>query len=183
MTLEENKPFGYLDQFPETLNHLKEWTGLNDGHVIFDSRLNLWSKEGNEFFDLLKDKSNIIIIINDMNGNIFGGFIKNEIKKQNEWIKDENSFLFTLESNERIERMKYEILKEKSDNTFIIFGNDFDYLFQFGFGYDIVVTKQDHADNFYSGVNESSFDFKNVKNPLVEHKTFVISRIVAIQMN
>ena len=174
----------YLQQYPNILTQFKEWKSSSDGQIIFDSRAQNWSKSTSEFTTTLKGKKKIFIVINDMDGNIFGGFISKEITNENEWITDDNAFLFTIESNQRIAHpTKYPIKAEKAEHAFIMFGDDFDLLFQFGYGYDIVVCKQDHLQNLNSGVNETSFDFQKIKNPLITGKTFVPMRIVVIEMN
>ena len=173
----------YFEQYPTILQTIHEWNTLPEHEIIFDSRLNNWAKYYSEFYTTVKDKKNIFIMIHDMDANVFGGFISQQITQQNQWISDENSYVFIIESNNRFEHpIKYPIKSDKSQHAFIIFGNDFEYLFQFGSGYDIIACKQDHSKNFNSGVNESSFEFNKTKNPLSSSKTFVIARIVVIEM-
>ena len=173
----------YFEQYPTILQTIHEWNTLPEHEIIFDSRLNNWAKYYSEFYTTVKDKKNIFIMIHDMDANVFGGLISQQITQQNQWISDENSYVFIIESNNRFEHpIKYPIKSDKSQHAFIIFGNDFEYLFQFGSGYDIIACKQDHSKNFNSGVNESSFEFNKTKNPLSSSKTFVIARIVVIEM-
>ena len=54
-------------------------------------------------------------MIENEDGEIFGCYINSTIDKINYWIKDENTFVFNLESNGRHEGpMKFDIKKEKS---------------------------------------------------------------------
>ena len=173
----------YIQQFPSVIKQLKEWSELNEVEVLFDSRIHSWEKSTSEFGTKVKGKKNVAIIIEDMDGNIFGGYIVEEIGEQNVWVEDFNAFLFSIESNRRIPQpTKYPIKGDKAKHAFLIFDDDFEYLFQFGYGYDIVVCKQNHSTNFNSGVNETSFGFQKIKNPLCSGKTFVASRIVALEM-
>ena len=174
----------YFDQFPNVLLTLHQWTILPKHNILFDSRYDNWTKYNSEFFINIKDKQNLFIIIHDMDANIFGGYLSQPITKQNEWITDDQCYLFSISSNGRIEQpTKFPIKQEKKNNAFIVFGDDFEYLFQFGYGYDIIACKQDHAQNFNSGVNETSFDFNKIKNPLTCSKTFIINRLVVVEMH
>ncbi|EKE42376.1 hypothetical protein ENU1_023160 [Entamoeba nuttalli P19] len=174
----------YLSQFPDIIKQLRQLSNLNNAQILFDSRLENWRKNESIFNEKIIGRNNIFILIHDMEGNIFGGYIKTKINKECEWIKDEEAFIFSLESNGRIMTPKsFPIKKDKSQYAILLFSKDFDYLFQIGFGYDIVVTKQNHSNNFLSGVNETSFEYGKLKYPLCGSKTFIVSRIIAIEMN
>ena len=57
---------------------------------------------------------------------------------------DENSFIFSLRSNNRLEKPeKFMIKPNESKNSFALFNNDDDYLFYFGEGPDICIYKTD----------------------------------------
>ena len=70
------------------------------------------------------NKSKICIVIENEEGEIFGCYINSKIDEVEEDIKDENAFVFNLESNGRHEGpMKFDIKKEKCDEAFL-FGLD-----------------------------------------------------------
>ena len=174
----------YTEQFPEVTKTIAEWSKKEHVEVLFDSQSDDWCKTTSEFGEKILGKKDLFIIVHDLECNIFGGYVSETVAAEDEWVEDKECFLFNLESNGRFkEPMRYPIKAEKSKHAFVLFGKDFDGLFQFGYGYDIIVTKQDHVDNFLSGVNESAFEYQGVKTPLVTSKTIVVSRIVVLNVN
>ena len=107
-------------------------------------------------------------------------------------IKDENSFVFNLESNGRHKGpMKFDILKEKSDRAFTLYPDYHDRLFHCGWD-EIVIFKQNckSYSNCWQG-EYSCFDYQGVKKALIKNpkkvwndhdKDFTTKRIIVIQM-
>ena len=100
--------------YPHQYKALEEWTGLSCGDIIFDSTKHGWSKGNNEFMEKILNKSKVCIVIENGDGEIFGCYINSTINGVWEWIKDENAFVFNLESNGRHKGpMKFDIKKER----------------------------------------------------------------------
>ena len=74
------------------------------------------------------NKSKLVFIIEDEEGNIFGEFIKNKINRiwwydDDKWkgqqIGDKNAFVFSLKSNGRFEQPKKFMIKSQQENDVI----------------------------------------------------------------
>ena len=76
----------------------KEWTSRKVSNILFDSDIDNWNQNTSVFDQRIINKEHIIIIIEDSNGNKFGGYVNSKIDEVNDWINDPKSFLFSLES-------------------------------------------------------------------------------------
>ncbi|BFU26007.1 trichohyalin, putative [Entamoeba histolytica] len=122
-----------------------------------------------------------MIVIEDEEGNKFGGYVNSKIDEVESCITDQKSFLFSLESNGRIEEMKKFDIKEQ-EYAFYLNSQTDDCLFSFGYG-DIVVFKEN--DKTLSYCQQDSFSYKGISNmicgkQLPEH--FIPKRIIVIEM-
>ncbi|EMD45124.1 Hypothetical protein EHI5A_038660 [Entamoeba histolytica KU27] len=89
----------------EEIKQIEEWTERKVGNILFDSDKDNWNKNTSVFGERIKNKEHIIIIIEDEEGNKFGGYVNEKIDEVDEWIYDSQSFLFSLESNGRNEEI------------------------------------------------------------------------------
>ena len=125
-------------------NKIEEMTGLTIEELIFDSIKNKWNKKNSEFSNILNERSNIVIVIENTFGNVFGGFIKNEIKTK-QWT-NEGTYLFSLKNNEI---RKYYL--KRNEKGFYLCSAENDGLFAFGskndFFKDICIYKKDYYKN------------------------------------
>ena len=62
--------------------------------TLFDSNIHKWSINDSEFSSKLKGHRHIIIVIEDKNNNIFGGYCSKEIGLY-KFHYDKNSFVFS----------------------------------------------------------------------------------------
>ena len=86
------------------------------------------------------NKSNLIFLIEDTNGNKYGYYLPTTITQYQSYAKSKESFLFTLKSNGRINgMMKFEI--KNTSQTFLLYNNNSS-LFHFGCGGDLCLYKQ-----------------------------------------
>ncbi|BFU22152.1 TLD, putative [Entamoeba histolytica] len=93
------------------------------------------------------NKEHIIIIIEDEEGNKFGGYVNEKIDKVGGWINDSKSFVFSLESKGRMKRMmKFDI--EQPQYALKLYNKSYDRLFSFGCG-DIIVFKENNKTQSY----------------------------------
>ncbi|BFU24392.1 predicted protein [Entamoeba histolytica] len=129
-----------------------------------------------------KKKEDIIIIIEDEEGNKFGGYVNSKIDKVDEWIYDSKSFLFSLESNGRIEgMMKFNI--KQPQHAFWLFNQSHDRLFGFGCGGDICVYKENNKTKSFC--KQRSFEYEGISNALCGKEIpdrFTPKRIIVIEM-
>ncbi|BFU26710.1 trichohyalin, putative [Entamoeba histolytica] len=127
------------------IKQIEEWTEKRITNILFDSVIDGWNKNTSVFDKRIMNKQHIIIIIEDEEGNKFGGYVNEKIDEVDYCIYDSQSFVFSLESNGRIEgMMKFDIkepekafyLYHRADNCLFGFG-DFD-----GYVCDICVYKK-----------------------------------------
>ncbi|BFU22041.1 trichohyalin, putative [Entamoeba histolytica] len=167
------------------IKQLEELTEKRVNNILFDSDIDDWSKDTSVFDQRIKNKEHIIIIIEDEEGNKFGGYVNSKIDKVNSWIYDSKSFVFSLESNGRIEGMKKFDIKQP-ERAFWLWNQSDDCLFEFGcglFGHDISVGKENYKTQSYC--IQDSFDYNGISNALCGKqlpKCFTPKRIIVIEM-
>ncbi|BFU22101.1 TLD, putative [Entamoeba histolytica] len=168
----------------EEMLQIEEWTNRKVGNILFDSDIDNWNKDTSVFYQRIWNKKHIIIIIEDEDGNKFGGYVNSKIDKVGEWINDSKSFVFSLESNGRMERMmKFDIKDPRY--AFILHNQSDDCLFIFGyFGYgDFGVFKENDKTESYC--SQYSFEYEGISNALCGKQypeRFTPKRIIVIEM-
>ncbi|BFU25178.1 trichohyalin, putative [Entamoeba histolytica] len=168
----------------EQMQQLEEWTERRINNILFDSDIDDWNKNTSVFDQRIMNKEHIIIIIEDEEGNKFGGYVNSKIDKINDYINDSKSFVFSLESKGRIEGMKKFDIKQPQ-NAFYLYNQTTDCLFAFGFGggCDICVFKENNKTK--SHCDPWSFEYKGISNALcgkLGSECFIPKRIIAIEM-
>ncbi|BFU26603.1 trichohyalin, putative [Entamoeba histolytica] len=164
----------------EIIKQIEELTERRINNILFDSDKDDWNKNTSVFGERIWKKENIIIIIEDSDGNKFGGYVNSKIDRVDFFIYDSKSFLFSLESNGRIEGMKKFDIKQP-EYAFKIYKQSDDYLFSFG--WDIYVCKEN--DKKYSYCDQSSFEYEGISNALCGKEWpeyFTPKRIIVIEM-
>ncbi|BFU24019.1 trichohyalin, putative [Entamoeba histolytica] len=145
------------------IKQIEELTERRISNILFDSDVDDWNRNTSVFEERIWNKEHIIIIIEDEEENKFGGYVNEKIDKVDEWIYDSKSFLFSLESNGRMERMmKFDI--KQSQYAFTLLNKSHVCLFAFGFGYDICVRKENYKT--LSHCKQSSFEYEGISNAL-----------------
>ena len=169
-----------IDKTKEIVKQLEEWTERRIINIIFDSDIDNWNKNTSVFDQRIVNKEHIIIIIEDTNGNIFGGYVNEKIDKVDKYINDPKSFLFSLESKGRIQgMMKFDIKQQQ--HAFYLYNQLSNCLF--GFGYDIYIGKENNK--IYSCCKQSSYEYKGITNALCGKQYpefFTPQRIIVIEM-
>ena len=166
----------------EQIKQLEEWTKKQMKKKLFDSEVDDWDKETSVFTERIVNRSNLLFIIEDNQKNQFGYYENGRIEEEyvNMMCADEQSFLFNIQSNGRLQKMmKFEIvnvtvgynLYDKSADELIILGGTLmlykKKLIKFNSCY------QDDDDFLYHGI----------ENALTgEEGAFVPVRILVIQM-
>ncbi|BFU24071.1 predicted protein [Entamoeba histolytica] len=161
----------------EEMIQLEEWTNRKVGNILFDSDKDDWNKDTSVFEERIKNKEHITIIIEDSRGNKFGGYANEKIDKVG-YIPDHKSFLFSLESNGRMKRMKKFDIKQP-EYAFKLYNQSDIRLFEFGFG-DILVYKENNQTN--SCCNQYAFEYKRIEDALCGKQRFMPKRFIVIEM-
>ncbi|BFU20639.1 TLD, putative [Entamoeba histolytica] len=165
----------------EEIRQIEEWTNRKVGNILFDSDIDNWNKNTSVFDQRIMNKEHIIIIIEDEEGNKFGGYVNSKINKVDKWISDSKSFVFSLESKGRIEgMMKFDIKQPQC--AFWLFNQSYDCLFSFGY-YDICVYKENNKTE--SHCYPRSFEYKGISKALCGNEYpeyFTPKRIIVIEM-
>ncbi len=82
--------------------------------------------EAESFHSKCDDKSNTLVIIKSINGNVFGGYTEQSWSGENFYREDPNAFIFSFKENQKL-KMKCQIPKEAifcRDDYGPIFGHD-----------------------------------------------------------
>ncbi|BFU26704.1 predicted protein [Entamoeba histolytica] len=168
----------------EEMLQLEEWTEKRINNILFDSDKDDWNVNTSVFGERIKNKEHIIIIIEDEEGNKFGGYVNSKIDEVESYIKDSKSFVFSLESKGRMKGMKKFDIKQPQ-HAFHLCSQSDSFLFEFGyglfgFGYDIEVHKEN--DKTISHCRQCSFEYEGISNALCGNKWFTPKQIIVIEM-
>ncbi|BFU21509.1 trichohyalin, putative [Entamoeba histolytica] len=162
----------------EIIKQLEELTEKRINNILFDSDKDDWNKNTSVFDERIMNKEHIIIIIEDEDGNKFGGYVNEKIDKVDECIYDSKSFVFSLESKGRMKgMMKFDI--KLPEYAFILFNQSDIWLFEIGLG-DIAVFKENYKTNSFC--NQYSFEYEGITNALCGKYHFTPKRIIVIEM-
>ena len=123
----------------DQISQIYNWTILNVDRIIFDTDIHQWNKNKCELFDKIKNKSQLLFVIESTDGNVMGYFQFSSMKLMSETIDcDSSSFLFKHnkminskndENNNQINQKstenEYELEKysETTDKGYTIFDN------------------------------------------------------------
>ena len=142
------KPYDLLfDQ----VKQIEEWTKLKCEEIVFDSTKDNWEENTSTFDSKILNKNKLVFIVEDTEGNKFGGYIDAKIDgifENPDWkiITDSKSFVFSLESNGRLNGMKKFNIK-KPEEAFYLYNKSDDYLFSIG-ECDIVIYKKGNGKHY-----------------------------------
>ncbi|BFU21952.1 predicted protein [Entamoeba histolytica] len=170
----------------EEMRQIEEWTNRKIGNIICESDVDNWNKDTSVFDQRIKNKEHIIFIIEDEDGNKFGGYVNEKIDKVgafiNGFIKDSKSFVFSLESKGRMKGiMKLESYEENC--IFLLCSQRYDWLFKFERGNDVCVYKEN--DKTKSCCKQNSFEYNGISNALCGKelpKYFTPKHFIVIEM-
>ena len=168
------------------MNKIEEWTQKKCTEVIFDSNTDDWNMKTSVFDDKVKNRSNLIFLVETTNGNKFGYYFTGTIKNANKRYKSPNCFLFSLKSNGGInEMMKFE--EKQTAEGFFLYDKSNPKLFSMNYGF--IMNKRNERSSSYVVYQDSSrFDFHGTRNAMCanssnDYQDFTTTRFVVIQMN
>ncbi|BFU18508.1 trichohyalin, putative [Entamoeba histolytica] len=163
------------------INQIEEWTERRISNILFDSDKDDWNRNTSVFDQRIMNKEHIIIIIEDEEGNKFGGYVNSKIDKINDYINDSKSFVFSLESKGRMKGMKKFDIK-LPEYAFYLYNQSNNDLFAFGLD-DIEVYKENNKTQ--SWCDQNSFEYEGISNALCGKQfpnRFTPKRIIVIEM-
>ena len=171
----------------ERKTKLIELTGMKIKETLFDSNINKWSINDSEFDSRIKGHRHVCIVIEDLNNNIFGGYISKEIGIMR-YHFDSKSFVFSMKRNGKWKMKKYPLKEGCYDLEVCLDENDV--LFSFGardedgenYLKDIVIYKKDSTNKSYC--EQCSYEYEGERNALCDNwpKQFEIERIIVYEM-
>ena len=151
------------------IGQIEQFTKMKFDSLLFDSEICSWEEDNSEFDKRVFEKSHIVIVIEDTNGNQFGGYINKSITSyvsDGKGITDDETFIFTLKSNGRMKQpVSFGIEYVDKDYSFILFKEDSSKLFAFGKGNDILIMKSGGKSN--CTCKQQSFDYQGNMNVLI----------------
>ena len=100
-----------LEVMAKGVNALKEWTGKARATIVFDSDVDDFTPDG--LFANIRGKPNIALIGFTTDGDVFGGFYRVAVTKQDMAFYDPNIFAFSSESRGRCATPQRFVVKEK----------------------------------------------------------------------
>ena len=173
--------------YHDQVKQLEEWTGLKCGDILFDSTKDNWSYCSSVFNERIIGKKQLIFLVEDTNGYLFGYYLHTEIqaKYRVDQSTDEHTFLFLLDSQGVIpSMMKFEI--KDTHWGCMLYENDEDYLIGLGCG-GIFLQKQNYKEESYSWKQPKYFNYHDIPISLCGKTTykdicFTPKRILVIQM-
>ncbi|BFU23355.1 trichohyalin, putative [Entamoeba histolytica] len=160
------------------IKQIEEWTEKRINNILFDSDKDDWNVNTSVFDQRIMNKEHVIIIIEDLEENKFGGYVNEKIDKVVTTFNDSHSFVFSFESNGRMKGMKKFDIKVQR-YAFILNSQADDYLFGFGLS-DIVVGKENNKTA--SHCSQHSFSYDGIRNTLCGKFYFTPKRIIVIEM-
>nr|BAN42371.1 hypothetical protein [Entamoeba invadens] len=134
---------------------------------------------------ILLKKSNLLFIVVDTSGSIFGGFLGVKITDWVVMINTNKAFLFTLTAKKK---KQIEIFRTKNNQTqnFVAFKKEGGILFAFGYDSffpktDLAIMKQIDASRSFSC--QTMFDYHNKSNALCGEQYFNYKRLYIYQVS
>ena len=181
-----NKQINIDDIINSGNSYIELWTNLKCGNVLFDSNKYNWSIYSSSFNRVIINKSNLLFLIEDEDGEIFGYYLSTQVPQDiGRSSTDFNSFHFNLKSKDN--RLKYPIKFEIKHPVWggicLYDENEKEYLINLG---NIVLCKKENKDKSYCHqYNEGDFDYHGIGKALcgkTDPEFFKPTRIVVIQM-
>ncbi|KAL7715576.1 TLDc domain-containing protein [Entamoeba marina] len=155
---------------------MENWCGMKYDNIIFDSDRNNSTKQS--ILSQILNKNYLYFIHFDENGNIFGGYLSEQVHTTDVWIYDDNAFLFTLTRNYLTNRNKFNI--EKGKEVFWIYSSS-QWLYRFGI--DLYIFKPGIP---RSATYQNKFNYNGIEKAITDKQgpcqTFSIERIVIVKM-
>ena len=159
---------------------INEMTDRQINEIIFDSEIHDWNVNDSDFSEELRGKKDIIILIEDERQNLFGGYIGNEIRV-NENVKDDSSYVFSLRKNGEYTMKRY--LRNEIGDSYWIINSSHPCLIGFGADSgrtrDITLSTKDYSTGL---CQQKCYNYNGELYALAGKRDFNIKRIVVYQL-
>ena len=161
---------------PQTIHSL---TKMRVDDVIFDSNVHNWKKRTSEFEPKLKNKENVLIIVESDKGIIFGGFVKARIQTAtSSKVTDSDCFVFSTK-DDVLKKFMIKSIRKREAFTLPLRTHDT----LFSFGDEIDVHKQGAIRKSKISDKQDIFDYCGEDKAILGiYGEFETKRIVAIQL-
>ena len=165
------------------LIEIENWTGMLFDSLIFDTKIHNWKqKVGNgkacELDIILKDRSNILFVIESEEDQLIGGYISAKIDKINSFIVDPLAFVFKKDETNTL--IKYPI--RQTDHAFKVFEATDENMFVIGSS-DITIRKERKKRECVSFPQSFNYGKYTQRNPLLgEYNDFTLRRMTIYQL-
>ena len=155
--IKEMKEYSHPIVSEQEMKQIEEWNGVTFEEIIFDSNYCDWSIETSTLEHHLLKKEKFVVIIEDEERNIFGGYVDRKIEHFKQWSNkqkmytmygDSKTIIFCLKSSYFSQPTKYDIKTEKSMEALFIYSKNHHTLFTLGYK-DIVIMKKENSDSCY----------------------------------
>ena len=148
--------------------------------ILFDSEIHKWNENESEFGQKINGKKNVLILIEDERQNLFGGYIGNEVRINNQ-IKDKSCYVFSFRKDGEYRMKRFE--RNQTRYSYWIPDNSRDCLIAFGIksgqGKDITLYKKEYSIGYCEQI---CYDYKGEQFALTGKMYFNIKRIVVYQL-
>ena len=160
------------------IKQLEKWTELSLGDIVFDSEIDNWNQNSSMFDRRIIGKCQLLFLIEDTEGKLYGSFIYSQIKNEcnNEIDTDSYSFLFSLRSNKETFNPK----KMNDIYHYILFDKNSKYLINFN--QELIIGKENHSNESEWFTHKRKYNFKKKRGANESFGSFIPKRITVIQM-
>nr|BAN40996.1 hypothetical protein [Entamoeba invadens] len=142
---------GTLDE--EEVSKIKEWSGKNVTNVLFDSNVDDWGTSA-VFNRKVVGRKEVVVVVEDMKGNKFGGVIFKTIQAEDLNTADPQAFAFVLKTKGKIKgASKFKILEAHTNYAFGCYKDDHPRLFYIT-NCIFVMKRGEGGSNCISGITE-----------------------------
>ena len=170
------------------IKQLQIWTNRKCDAILFDSEKDDWNSNTSVFDKKIFGKTDLIFVVEDINGNKFGAYIHSRINQYDTWIYDKNSFLFTLQSNQQMKNgmIKFEIQKQHMKHACYLYQQSDAALIAFGTGHTIHLNKEERKEKCLCYQNNVSYNYHLVSNAFIPNclnnrEKFTPKRIIVVE--
>ena len=132
------------------------------------------------------NKSHFFIVIEDTEENKFGCYIEGAVYNTNQYVNDSNAFVFSLQSNGRLDGMNRFLVKDYNHAMFL-YSSTNHWLLSVGSDGgkggkdDITIMKKDCQNlNPGNGCQQSSYNYNGIKNALCGSDSFDVKQFLVI---
>ena len=176
------------------MKQIEEWTNMKFQEIIFDSEYCQWTLGNSTFDNHLFEKEKMIVIFENEDNDVFGGYISMCLDNLDELESEENNFypliyfdpnvfLFSLRSNGRLEKpTRFDFKKQEYMPTIAIGTKYESMLISFGIK-DIIIPKKQYRE--YTMCEQNFFDYQDYENVFVrqrDEEIFTVKRFQVYQM-